>query len=634
MRVNLPRSPGRQGPGTRGDGRVVAFFDIGTNSIRLLVVCLQRDCTYQVLTRQKEVVRLGEGEFEDCCISESAIERAVVVCQRFIDLAHSFGADEYVAVATSATREAKNRNDLLHRLRQEARLDVRVVSGEEEARLIYLGVAGGTHLGDERAFFLDIGGGSTEIIVGGQHAYELLVSLPLGAIRLTNQFFARGFDGRVSKKRYESICRHVREVIGREIWRFSGPRPVRAIGSSGTIINLAEIASRTANGARSAGPGFLDKKSLSRVIALLCSLTLKERRSLPGINPERSDIIIAGAAVLDSLMEAFSIERIEVTGRGLQEGLLADYLSRMEGFPLLDQLSVRERSVLQLARSCGVNEFHSRTVAKLALELFDSSGKAGLHMFGPEERELLLYATFLHDVGSFISYQDHQVHSHYIIRNSDMPGFSRREALVMATIARFHRKKAPGKRELAGTGLVPSDQKRVRALVALLRMAESLDRSHAALVRRAAFQETTGKNAVLLISAVGDCQLELWGIEHEAGNFRRIFGRRLVTEVRRVELGEMHERDKEPLPNLLNHSTPRGWHPGEGRMDKRCDQPSHRSGDGMTTCHVPAGDPRHGQAHGERPPASSPLFASPSCNPGEWEGDHVPRSRKKDNRRP
>ncbi len=592
MTANLPCSRGRPGPETRGDGRVVAFFDIGTNSIRLLVVCLHRDCTYQVLTRQKEVVRLGEGEFEDCCISESAIERAVVVCQRFIDLAHSFGVDEYVAVATSATREARNKNDLLHRLRQEARLDVRIVSGEEEARLIYLGVAGSTHLGDERAFFLDIGGGSTEIILGGQHSYEVLASLPLGAIRITNQFFARGFDGRVSKKRYESICRHVREVIAPEVSRFSGTMPGRAIGSSGTIINLAEIASRTANGARSSGPGVLDRKSLSRVIPLLCSLTLKERRSVPGINPERSDIIIAGAAVLDCLMEALSIERIEVTGRGLQEGLLADYLTRMEDFPLLGQLTVRERSILQLARSCGVNEFHARTVAKLALELFDSSGKAGLHPFGPEERELLLYATFLHDVGSFISYQDHQVHSHYLISNSDMPGFSRKEALIMATIARFHRKKAPGKRELAATGLDPADQKRARALTALLRMAESLDRSHAALVRHAAFRETTGKNAVLLVSAVGDCQLELWGIEHEAGNFRRIFGRRLVTEVRRAELGEMHERDTEPLPNLLNHSIPMGWSKGEGRKVERCDTLSPQNDDGSVTCRVYPGDSR------------------------------------------
>ncbi|OPX71586.1 MAG: exopolyphosphatase [Methanoregulaceae archaeon PtaB.Bin152] len=592
MTASLPYPKGGPGAGTHGGGRVVAFFDIGTNSIRLLVVCLHRDCTYHVLTRQKEVVRLGEGEFDDHCIRESAIERAVVVCQRFIDLAHSFGVEEYVAVATSATREAMNKNDLLHRLRQEARLDVRIISGEEEARLIYLGVAGNMHLGDERAVFIDIGGGSTEIIVGGQHTYEVLASLPLGAIRLTNQFFARGFDGSVSKKRYESICRSVNDVIARELSRFPVTIPGRAIGSSGTIINLAEIASRTSNGSRSSGPEVLDRKSLSRVISLLCSLPLKERRNVPGINPDRGDIIIAGAAVLDCLMEALSIERIEITGRGLQDGLLADYLTRMEGFPLLGQLTVRDRSVLQFARSCGVNEFHARTVAKIALELFDSAGKAGLHGFGPEERELLLYATFLHDVGSFISYQDHQVHSHYLISNSDLPGFSRKEALIMATIARFHRKKAPGKQELSSTGLDPADQKKARALVALLRMAESLDRSHAALVRHAAFQGTTGKNAILVISAVGDCQLELWGIEHEAGNFRRIFGRRLVTEVRRAELGEIHELDGESLPHLLNHSIPREWHPGESRKDEECKTISPRARDATAAGRLNKGDSR------------------------------------------
>ena len=558
MTLTPPVRSGTLLPGDRGDGRVVAFFDIGTNSIRLLVVRLYRDCTYQVLTRQKEVVRLGEGEFDEHWINDGAMERAVVVCLRFIDLARSFGAEEFVAVATSATREAKNKHDLLHRLRQEAHLDVRVISGEEEARLIYLGVAGSTHLGEDRALFIDIGGGSTELCLGGQHSYEVLTSLPLGSIRLTNQFFECDFDGPVSKKRYESICHHIREVLAPAISRFPRKKPGRVIGSSGTIINLGEIAARTATGPRSAGPWILDRKGLSRVIPLLCSLPLKERRNVPGINPERADIIVAGAAVLDCLMEAFSFDKIEITGRGLQDGLLADYLTRMEDFPLLGQLNVRERSVLQLARSCGVNEYHARTVARLALELFDSSKDSGLHSLGDEERELLLYATFLHDVGSFISYQDHHVHSHYLISNSDMPGFSREEVLIMANIARFHRKKAPGKRELAGTGLSTADQKRVRALTSMLRMAESLDRSHAALVRHAQFRHVKGERATLLVSAVGECQLEMWGIEHEAGYFRRVFGKTLAIEVCRTELSEIREREDGLLPNLLNHSMSSG----------------------------------------------------------------------------
>jgi exopolyphosphatase/guanosine-5'-triphosphate,3'-diphosphate pyrophosphatase len=542
--------------GDTGDGRVVAFVDIGTNSIRLLVVRLYQDCTYHLLTRQKEVVRLGEGEFQDHCIQEQAIDRAVVVCRRFIDLAHSFGAEEYVAVATSATREARNRSDLLHRLRHEARLDVRVISGEEEARLIYLGVAGNTHLGDEKALFIDIGGGSTEISIGGQHSYEVLASLPLGSIRLTNQFFSRDFEGCVSRKQYGAICRHIRDILAPVCPGFSGYRTGRAIGGSGTVINLAEIAAKTGD-SKNVGPMVLERGDLSRVVALLCSLPLSGRRNVPGINPERADIIIAGAAILDCLMDAFSIERLEVTGRGLQDGLLADYLSRMEDFPLLGRLNVRERSVLQLARSCGVNEYHARTVARLALELYDSSRDGELHSFEEAERELLLYATFLHDVGSFISYENHHAHSHYIISNSDMPGFSRDEVLIMANIARFHRKKAPGKKEMAMSGLAPAGQKRVRALTTLLRMAESLDRSHAALVRHARFLEIHREKATLLVSAVGDCQLELWGIENEAGHFRRVFGRLLEIEVRRIEVSEVHEREESRFPNLLNHAVSR-----------------------------------------------------------------------------
>ena len=532
---SLEQSPGH------GEGRIVAFIDIGTNSIRMMIVRLFPGCTYQVLSRQKELVRLGEGEFGENRILDDAIDRAVGVCRNFTGLARSFSTDEVVAVATSAAREAVNRNALLTRLRHEASMDVRVISGREEARLIYMGVVTGVHLGGKQALFVDIGGGSTEIAIGGQQNCSALESLLLGSIRLTNRFFSQKEEKPVTKKKYDRIRSAVREAIGPALPGLSVHPFDIAFGSSGTIINLAEIAARSGNGRAGNGEG-LTRSELTGVAELLCSLPLAKRRKVPGINPERADIIICGAAILETLMDALGIERIIPTQRGLQDGLLADYLSQMRDFPFIGQLSVRERSVLQLARSCRINEHHARTVARLARELFRSAGECGLHEFGEEEEELLISATYLHDVGSFISYANHHLHSSYLIRNADLAGFSHREILLMAHLARYHRKKPPKGKHLAMVPLEKPDQGRLRVLSAFIRMAESLDRSHAGLVRHARFLSTGAGGAVLELSAVSACELEIAGIGNEADNFQRVFGRPLITRFVTTDLQELRER--------------------------------------------------------------------------------------------
>ncbi|MEI6293694.1 MAG: Ppx/GppA phosphatase family protein, partial [Methanomicrobiales archaeon] len=418
--------------------RVVAFIDIGTNSIRLFVVRIKPDCSYSVMSSQKEVVRLGEGEFEKNQIGPDAMNRAIMVAGRFVELARSFGAEEFVAVATSATREAKNRHMFLSRLRLESHLDVQVISGREEARLIYLGVTSALHIEDHHVMIIDIGGGSTEIAIGGQKVYSFLSSLKLGSIRLTNLFFPERYEKPVTKEQYETIRSYIREQLKPVLGEIKRHPADMFIGSSGTIINLCDIASglfHPEEGKRT----ILNATELKKTVSYLCSLSLPERRKVQGINPDRADIIVAGAAIIDTLVQEIGIKSLEVTQRGLQDGLLADYLSRMDGYPLLGNLSVRERSVLQTGRSFGINEFHARTVSKLALDLFDSAKKEQLHDLEGLERELLEYAAFLHDIGSLISFQNHHEHSYYIIRNSNLLGFNSREINIMANIARFHR---------------------------------------------------------------------------------------------------------------------------------------------------------------------------------------------------
>nr|WP_321352566.1 Ppx/GppA phosphatase family protein [uncultured Methanoregula sp.] len=520
------------------EGRVVSFIDMGTNSIRILVVRLNPNHSYTILSRQKQQVRLGDGEFEEDEITPEAMERAVIVCKKFTELGRTFNSEEFVAVATSAAREASNQNELLHRIRLEAQLDIRVISGREEARLIYLGVASGLHLGSSVGFFIDIGGGSTEIAVGNEKDYQYLDSFRLGAIRLANLYFPPAETGPVSSERYRKVQQHIKNSIVHSLAKIPKGTINCAVGSSGTIINLAEIAHKALHPDTPATDLVLSYKDLKKVIDLLCSLSLEQRRKVPGINPERADIIIAGAAVLDTFMKELSLDRISVTTRGLQDGLLVDYLSRMDSFPLLGELSSRQRSVLQLGRSCGINEAHARTVTSLVLEMFDSAKETGLHNYGDQTRELLEYATFLHDIGSFISYTNHHAHSYYIIRNSDLLGFDQKEVSFMANLARFHRKKAPKKKDPGIAELDAKDRDVLRVLATFIRLGESLDRSHAALIQHVRFTRADSDTVHLEIVTRGDCQLEIWGIENERKAFEKVFAKKFSFSMIDSQSGE------------------------------------------------------------------------------------------------
>jgi len=496
-----------------------------------MVVRLNPNHSYSILTRQKQQVRLGDGEFEEEMITDDAIERAVFVCKKFSDLARTFSSEEFVAVATSAMREAANQSRILHLIRQEAGLDVRVISGNEEARLIYLGVASGIHLGEKQAFFIDIGGGSTEIAIGDDRKYQYLESFKLGAIRLANLYLPRDVSGPVTPDQYKRVQQHIRNSIIHSVQKIRKGSTDCAIGSSGTIMNLAEMAQKNFHPGNGQGDPTISYKDLKKLIDLLCSLPLDQRRKVAGMNPERADIIIPGAAILDTFMKELGLESITTTNRGLQDGLLVDYLSRMDEFPLLGELSPRQRSVLQLGRSCAINEVHARTVTTLALELFDSSKEIGLHMLGGWERELLEYASFLHDIGSFISYTNHHAHSYYIIKNSELLGFDQKEVAVMANIARFHRKKTPRKKDPEILELDPKGRDTVRLLATFIRLAESLDRSHAALVQHVRFSRLDNDSIHMEVIARGDCQLEIWGIEGEKKAFEKVFGKELVFDV-------------------------------------------------------------------------------------------------------
>lgn len=507
----------------------MAFFDLGTNSVRILVVRLNPNGSYTILTKQKELVRLGDGEFEHGNLLPEAIERTVTVCRKFAELARSFGAGELVAFATSATREAKNRAELLRRLEEEAGIEFRVISGREEARLIYLGVSSAVDLGDRSLLFIDIGGGSTEVGIGDRHRHRLLESLKVGAIRITNLFVAPGESGVVPPENYREIRRHIKSECVHAVGHLASERFDVAYGCSGTIQTLADAARHLCHPGVSAAEYALAHADLQRVVAHLCSLPLEERRRVPGMVANRADIIIGGAAILDVLMEELGIAEISISDRTLRDGMLADYLSRTDGFPHAEPLSVRKRSVIQLGRSCGIDEAHALTVTRLALELFDSAADENLHALGEWEREMLEYAAYLHDIGSFISFTRHQIHSQYIIKNADLPGFSQRETEVLGLIARYHRKRAPGKNDRRLAAQSTRMRRTVRILSTLLRYAEHLDRTHAGLVQHVRFT-SRDSDVRLRIRCPDDCALEVWAVRSDRDVFAKVFGKDLTVE--------------------------------------------------------------------------------------------------------
>ena len=519
---------------TPSDARIVAFIDMGTNSIRLLMVRINPNHSCTVLTQLKQTVRLGEGEFAEHMLQPKAMDRAVLVVQKFANLARSYGAEEIVAAATAATREAENQDVFVDRLWREARIDMRVVSGLEEARLIYLGVSSGVHLEDQQALLIDIGGGSTEIIVGSQQQHHYLDSLKLGAIRLTLRFLPDA-QGPVALSQYELIQRYVRHYAVATVRQASKHRIDLGIGSSGTIENLANIAMRMVCKRRLQRGDVLSHAHLKQTVEMLCSLPLEARRKVPGLNPERADIIVPGAAILDTLMDELKLPEIRITDRGLRDGLLVDYLLKKGHAPLLADMSVRERSILQLGRTCNFDEAHGRTAAHLALALFDSARSVRLHSLGNWERELLKYAALLHDIGGLLTYNNHQAHTYYLIRNADLLGFDQTEVAIIASTAFYHRKALPRKKHPQFAALDKRSRKIVLVLCVLLRIAENLDRSHAALVRHARLCAADKKQITLQIDTGHDCQVEIWGLQNHLDAFEKVFGRKLKIEVAKPE---------------------------------------------------------------------------------------------------
>ncbi len=472
----------------RGTGRVIAFIDLGSNSLRLLVARINIQGVVKVLNEAKQMVRLGEGAFIHHHLQPEAMERTLETLRSFADMCQGYGVEEYIAVATAATRDAVNGEEFLAEIRRETGIDFTVISGKEEARLIWRGVASGFEKSDTLRLYLDIGGGSTEIAAASTDAYQVLDSLKIGCVRLAN-IFPCG-EKSVSAKQYEAMQMYVRNEGVHAFRRLADLNIPQIVASSGTAQNLAQITELMNRNSGSNAPDTaqtLTYRGLCRCVKELCSRTRQERAEMPGLNIKRLDVIIPGAAILQTVLEELNFDTVSITSRGLRDGMVTEYVERScPGALLAPDASIREKSVLGLGRSCRFEEGHSRHVAELTLSLFDSAREVGLHDFSMEVRELLRYAALLHDVGIFITFSNHNVHSHYLISNSELLGFTDREVRFIAALAFFHRAK-PSKKHRIFNELELSAREVVKVVSVFLTVAEALDKSHMSAVASARF---------------------------------------------------------------------------------------------------------------------------------------------------
>lgn len=453
--------------------RIIAAIDIGTNSIHMVIAKVS-DSGFEVISREKDNTRLGEGGGDMKMLSPEAIERGVEALRNMRRIADVHRASIF-AVATSAVREAKNAQEFVDRVAIEAGIDIEVISGVEEARLIHLGVLQALPLSDTRSLLIDIGGGSTEVIIF-DHTEELFVrSFKIGAVRLSNRFFPRSSTHPASVSSCTQFIISTVEPVKREVLKLEHDV---AIVTSGTGETLARMCYLLSHGEppRSMNGVVFTSEELHTVTAKIASVGIDERSEIKGLDQDRVDIILAGALILDSLSQAFLISSFVYCDYALREGVLLDAAQRLDPEVDADLHNVAIQSARKLAERCDDDTSHSLNVMRLSCMLFDELSH--LYELESHQRLYLEAAAVLANVGIVVSYARHHIHTYYIVRNADLVGFTSHEIELVAQIARYHRKSEPKIQHEAFGNLSEQDQHTVRVLSAILRIAIGLDRTH------------------------------------------------------------------------------------------------------------------------------------------------------------
>jgi exopolyphosphatase/guanosine-5'-triphosphate,3'-diphosphate pyrophosphatase len=521
--------------------KIIAAIDIGTNSIHMVIVQIDPSLpSFTVIAKEKDPVRLGDRHPVTGELTSEAIQRALNTLRRCQELATSLKAEQIIAVATSATREAPNGEDFLRLIESELGIVVNLISGREEARRIYLGVLSGMDFNEQPHIIIDIGGGSTEIVLADVQEPRFLSSTKIGAVRLAKEFVT---TDPISDREFKVLRSYVRGMLERpvdEIWQHLQLNEIpRTIGTSGTIETIAGIyAMETLGAVPDPLNGYEIKyKNIEKIVKRLAKMSYQERLQVPGLSDKRAEIIVPGAVILLETMSMLKLNSLVICQRALREGMIVDWmLTRgLINSRLRYQNEVKKRNVIKIAQKYHVDLEYSQQVAKFALSIFDRL-QGQLHTWSEAERELLWTAAILHNSGVYISHSSHHKHSYYLIRNAELLGFTELELELIANIARYHRRSRPKKKHEAYNKLPHKQyQLMVRQLSAILRLAVALDRRNKRAIAEVNCQYDSQNSSLFLEikpTEIGDeCSLELWNLSYKKEVFEEEFGVELVTRI-------------------------------------------------------------------------------------------------------
>lgn len=502
----------------------IAALDLGSNSFHLLVVETRPDGSFVALAREKETLRLGDVVAREGRLPDEATALAVEVVRRFRAIAETHGAEEVAAYATAALREAANGVEVVDRIEAETGLRVQVISGIREARLIFEAVRASVLIDPGPALCADLGGGSLELSVGDRSGLFYATSLHLGVGRLTAELVR---SDPPTDKDLSRVRKRVREQLGEVMGEIRELRPRQLIGSSGTFAAIirAAVAIRDGTVPSVVNQLAVGTQDLDEVFRLVFSQPEAERARLPGVDARRAELLPAGAVVSQELMAAGGFEELVGCEWALREGIVLSVIRKHDRADLGDDpRAIRRASVLSLCRRSNWREAHAREVARLALALFDAT--RSLHRLGPEARELLELAALVHDVGEHVSRDGHARHTAYLVEHGGLRGFTPDEVRMLSVLGRYHTRGRPRETFQAWVALSREAQEQVLPLLALLRIADGLDVSHASVVRE--LEAVVSGDAVeLVVTARGEAELERWMLQRKKGLFEEVFGRSL-----------------------------------------------------------------------------------------------------------
>lgn len=520
IKAPLPTAADSESSGETPSNRLAAI-DIGSNSVRI-VVAKATETGYQVIDEERENTRLASALAETGELSADAVEATLAALRSYVTMAQGYGVDAIRAIATSAVRDASNGDAFCTQVHDELGLKIEIISPREEGRLSFLSVARAFDVSDKAVAVADIGGGSTEIVLAANGVVEEVYGTRLGAVRVAE---ACGLTEQCSSDRLRSAERFVSNALKQHA-RKPAISPAMIYGAGGTFTALASmlLARESAEEGVTLRGYRVNRATVKHLIADLARMTLEQRSKVPGLNPRRADIIVAGLLVIERILKHFHVNEVQIHTGGVRDGLLLTMVqeSRVDGRPIT--VTQRRDAVERFAERCGGDLPHAKQVAWIAGQLLEELAEP----FGLDvaDKPLIEVAALMSNVGYLINFDGHHKHSYHLIINSDLPGFERDELRVVANIARYHRGARPKQKHKPYAALSDNDQDRVAKLAAILRVALALDRTHQQQVREVRANVTDSK-VEIAIRTTGDAEVDLWAARRKVDLFERVFGRRV-----------------------------------------------------------------------------------------------------------